>query len=60
LEWAQDDNRAAPPGADANETQVRGPSIFTAVREQLGHKLEPLAGAGDLYVIDRVERPSEN
>jgi uncharacterized protein (TIGR03435 family) len=52
LDWARDNTATAP--ADA------APSIFTAVQEQLGLKLEPLAAAGDLYLIDHVERPEPN
>jgi uncharacterized protein (TIGR03435 family) len=37
-----------------------GPSIFTAIKEQLGLKLESTKGPDDLLVIDHVERPSEN
>jgi uncharacterized protein (TIGR03435 family) len=48
--------RAEPPGpADSS-----GPSIFTALQEQLGLKLESTKGPVDILVIDHVERPSEN
>lgn len=42
------------------EQQADGPSVFTALEEQLGLKLEARRGPVDLLVIDGVERPAEN
>jgi uncharacterized protein (TIGR03435 family) len=44
---------AAPPSDD-------NVSIFTAVREQLGLKLEPRRGPQEFLIIDRLERPTED
>jgi uncharacterized protein (TIGR03435 family) len=46
---------AALPAADGSE-----PPLFTAIREQLGLKLERTRGPVDVLVIDRVERPTPN
>jgi uncharacterized protein (TIGR03435 family) len=34
--------------------------MFTAIQEQLGLRLEGARGPVAVYVIDRVERPSDN
>lgn len=48
-------NRTALPDADSTD-----PSVFSAVEDLWGLKLEARKAAVDVIVIDRVERPSEN
>src|SRR5436853_7761791 len=37
-----------------------GPSLFTAIKEQLGLRLDSQRGPVDVHVIDAVEMPSPN
>lgn len=48
------------PSNIASDTVASGPSIFTALEEQLGLKLEPRKAPVDFLIIDQAERPSLN
>ncbi len=52
---------AGPETSPIPEVQEMPPTIFTAIQEQLGLKLEAKKGPADLLVIDHVEKtPTEN
>jgi uncharacterized protein (TIGR03435 family) len=58
LEWALDNPELSGRGGDAPESA--GPTIFAALQQQLGLKLEPAKGSVDILVVDHVEKPTEN
>ena len=65
LHWTPDQVAPAsngPGGASPNSStsSESGPSISTAIQEQLGLKLESQKGPVEILVIDHVERASEN
>jgi uncharacterized protein (TIGR03435 family) len=68
LEWMPDENQVAgfqammvPEGRGAPPADWQGPTLFTALEEQLGLKLESAAKAPvEVLVIDSVQHPSEN
>jgi uncharacterized protein (TIGR03435 family) len=58
LEWTPDLEPSAPVGQPGDAPG--GPSIFTALQEQLGLRLEAAKGPVDVLVIDHVDKPSKN
>ncbi|HKE27424.1 MAG TPA: TIGR03435 family protein [Bryobacteraceae bacterium] len=57
LKWTPD---TAQTPALSSSTMGDAPSIFTAVQEQLGLRLQPARGPVEVIVIDHVEKPLPN
>jgi len=61
VEYTRDESLAAPGVAGAAAPlDPSKPTVFTALQEQLGLKLEAQKGPVEVFVIDRAEKPSEN
>jgi uncharacterized protein (TIGR03435 family) len=61
LTWAPEDAAMQrSQSADASADLAVRPSLFAAIPEQLGLKLEPIKGPVDVLVIDHVEKPTAN
>ena len=66
LRWTPDNaalggGPAGPGGPEAAPPiDPNGPSIFTAIQEQLGLKLDSTKGPVEVLVIDNVQKPTEN
>ena len=68
LVWTPDNLPQRAPGTPADQPikvngiaiDPNGPSLFAALQEQLGLKLESTKGPVDVLVIDHAERPAAN
>jgi len=70
LQWTPDENDAlvrseaggpdVRPPSDQEPPPESGPTLFTALEEQLGLKLESAKGPVETYAVVGIERPSEN
>jgi uncharacterized protein (TIGR03435 family) len=49
-----------PPAGEAPPAEIEGASIFTALTEQLGLKLESKKGPVLVYLVEKVSKPEEN
>ena len=49
-----------PPGVDPPAVDPNAPSLFTALQEQLGLKLESTKNPVEVTVIDAIEKPTED
>ncbi len=58
LQWTPDDMSGG--HDDAAAPTDSGPTIYTALQEQLGVRLDSTKGPVDAVVVDHVEMPSEN
>lgn len=49
-----------PPGVDPPPFDPNAPDMFTAIQEQLGLKLESTKGMVNVFIVESIERPTED
>lgn len=63
LNWTPDQGQFAQMGGyrpPAQDDPNAPPSLYTAIEEQLGLKLEATKSNADVFVIDKIQKPGEN
>jgi uncharacterized protein (TIGR03435 family) len=60
LKWTPEHGVQASPDNGQADAENSAPSIFTALQEQLGLKLQSSKGPVETLVVDHIEMPSEN
>lgn len=59
LEWVPDESQPNS-GGEIPEPNAAGPTIFSAIQDQLGLRLQAMKGSGQVMVIDHAEKPGSN
>ena len=60
LTWSNDPLTGPAAPGTGTPPDLAGPSLFTALKEQLGLRLESAKGPVEVLVIDHIESPSDN
>jgi uncharacterized protein (TIGR03435 family) len=60
LEWAQDRPEESTLSNIAESLGMTGPSIYNALQDQLGLKLQHATGPVEIFLVDAIDRPTPN
>jgi uncharacterized protein (TIGR03435 family) len=60
LDWDPNLNSKTPDASDNSSDSAARPSLVTALREQLGLRLESKTGPVKVFVVEKIERPTDN